>query len=374
MMMNSQKQNIAVLVSGGVDSSVALNLVKEEGHNITAFYLKIWLEDELSFLGDCPWEEDLEFVEKVCQQADIPLRIVNLQREYHDEVVSYTINEVRKGNTPNPDVKCNSLIKFGAFAKKLAEIEAELGYSFDRIVTGHYGNTVEYKEHTHLKLTPDQVKDQSYFLAGMSEEQLARAWFPLAPYTKEEVRELAREKFDLPNKWRKDSQGICFLGQISWKDFLKEHLGQKPGDFIELETGEVIGQHDGFWFYTIGQRNGLDLSGGPWYVASKDTEKNILYITKNYESTDKTRDSFVVQKPHWINSNQDLTEATQVKLRHGPKIYKCSVSRFEDQNNEHAVQIKLTERDQGIAPGQFAVFYTENGVCLGCGPMTMEII
>ena len=165
--------NVAVLVSGGVDSSVALNLVKKAGHNITAFYLKIWLEDEMSFLGDCAWEEDMEYVQKLCEQAEVPLQIINLQKEYYDRIVSYTIDQVKIGNTPNPDVLCNSQIKFGAFLERLAKYEDENDIQFDKIVTGHYADTTEIDGRTYLQLTPDPIKDQTYFLANMSEAQLA---------------------------------------------------------------------------------------------------------------------------------------------------------------------------------------------------------
>lgn len=359
---------IAALVSGGVDSSVALNIAKEKGHDITAFYLKIWLEDEFKYLGDCPWEEDLEYVEKVCAQANIPLQIINLQKEYWNEVVTYAINEVKEGRTPNPDIMCNSKIKFGAFVKKLTEIEKKEAKTYEKIITGHYADSTEYEidgaTETHLKLTPDSIKDQTYFLADLNNNQLRRAWFPLGKLTKDQVRAIAK-KLNLPNKYRKDSQGICFLGEISWKDFLKEHLGEKPGKFLEYETKEEIGTHDGYWFYTIGQRTGLGLSGGPWYIVEKDKESNTIYISRNYDSKEKNRNTFWCYNPRWTNQEkefQSIGRATRVKLRHGPNIHNCKVEK-----DKEGIKVQLSNNDQGIATGQFAVFYTEDGICLGSG-------
>src|SRR4030067_2342068 len=211
----------AILLSGGVDSSVALRLLKDEGHQITAFYLKIWLQDEFSFLGECPWEEDLKYARGVCEQANVPLEVIPLQTEYWDNVVSYTIEEIKEGRTPNPDIFCNSLIKFGQFYDKIDS-------SFEKVASGHYARVEKSNIRYQLKKSPDPVKDQTYFLAYLTQDQLSRAYFPIGIYKKEEVRKLAL-KFDLPNKERKDSQGICFLGQIKFNDFIKHHLGEKKG-------------------------------------------------------------------------------------------------------------------------------------------------
>src|SRR3990167_853179 len=279
---------IAVLVSGGVGSSVALRLLKEKGYDLTAFYIKIWLEDELAFLGNCPWQEDLYFVEKVCAQANVPLEVISLQKEYWKKVVQYTISEVKSGRTPNPDILCNSRIKFGAFLEKI-------GDSYDKVATGHYGIIEEVNDIFNLKMSPDLVKDQTYFLSHLTQDQLSKVMFPIGHLKKHEVRDLA-QKFDLPNKDRKDSQGICFLGKLKFKEFVKYHLGTKKGDILEFETGKNCGVHDGFWFYTIGQRQGLGLSGGPWYVVKKDSEKNIIYVSNRYHEKDKIRKSFEVEK------------------------------------------------------------------------------
>ena len=273
--------NIAMLLSGGVDSSVSLRLLQDAGHTVHAFYLKIWLEDEMAFLGECPWEDDLKYVRAVCEQAGVPLSIVPFQKEYWERVVSYTIAEAKAGRTPNPDVLCNAQIKFGAFYDY---IYSQKEFSFDRIATGHYaqvypvasrvsgiGTGAELaptpqprgldtclpagrahpqaggQEITLLKMSPDPIKDQTYFLSQLTQQQVSKACFPIGHLHKEEVRALA-EKYDLPNAKRKDSQGICFLGKIAFDKFLEFHLGKKEGDIIDLKTGEKIGAHDGFWF------------------------------------------------------------------------------------------------------------------------------
>lgn len=342
---------IAVLLSGGVDSSVALKLLKDQGHDLTAFYLKIWLEDELSFLGECPWEEDLAYVRQICEESDVPLQIVPLQKEYFDTVVNYTIKEVKAGRTPNPDIMCNNNIKFGLFFNKIDD-------SYDKIATGHYAQITEKDGTYYLKKAPDPIKDQTYFLSNLKQDQLSRLLFPIGNLSKAEVRELA-EKYDLPNKDRKDSQGICFLGKVKYSQFIHHYLGEKPGDIIEQETGKVLGQHKGFWYHTIGQRKGIPLSGGPWYVVDKDIAKNIVYISKQYHAADKKRDTLQVHNFNWFGGAAPRKQNLQVKLRHGEHFYNAQVDLAQDR-----AHIKLDAHDQGIAPGQFAAFY-DGDTCLG---------
>lgn len=353
---------IAVLVSGGVDSSVALALLKLQGHEVVAFYLKIWLEDELSFLGECPWEEDLSYVQKLCQSLDVPLEILSMQQEYHDKVVHYTITEIKAGRTPNPDIFCNSWIKFGAFYEAIMTHYADL--KFDKIATGHYAQVCLDADQFILKMTPDQIKDQTYFLARLRQDQLAKALFPIGHLIKSQVRQLAHQ-FDLPTKNRKDSQGICFLGKLKFSEFIKHHLGEKQGDLIEYETGKKIGQHLGFWFYTIGQRQGLGLSGGPWYVVGKDIIRNIVYISKDYFDEAKERDTFEITNCHWISGNEPKICELQVKIRHGSQQYNCVLKKIEEDH----WQVKLAKRDQGIAAGQYAVFY-DGEICVGSAMIT----
>ncbi len=345
---------IAVLVSGGVDSSLALRLLKDQGHELTAFYLKIWLEDELAYLGNCPWQEDLSFVQSVCEQLNVPLEVVSLQKEYWDQVVSYTIGQVRIGNTPNPDILCNQRIKFGAFFDKI-------DHSYEKVATGHYAQVDLHDGKARLLMAPDLVKDQTYFLSHLTQYQLQRALFPIGHLTKPEVRELAVQ-YDLPTKARKDSQGICFLGTLDFAAFLRHHLGEQKGDLIEIETGKKVGTHNGFWFYTIGQRQGIRLAGGPWYVADKSPERNIVFISRSYHDPEKVRDTVTVGNLHWIAGHTPTLKKLQVKLRHGAQRYDTEIIHHEND----LLALKLQGQDQGIAAGQFAVFY-DGSVCLGGG-------
>lgn len=343
---------VAALVSGGVDSSVALALLKEQGYDVTAFYLKIWLEDELSYLGNCPWEDDLEYVRKVCEQFDVPLEVVSMQQPYWDKVVSYTVDEVKAGRTPNPDVLCNQQVKFGAFYDYIDD-------TFDYVATGHYAQVEHTPEGSYLKKAPDLVKDQTYFLCWLSQQQLSRVLFPIGHLEKHEVRALA-EKYDLPNKKRKDSQGICFLGKFKFSDFLRAHLGDKQGDLVEFETGQIVGKHKGFWYYTIGQRQGIGLSGGPWYVVDKDAQANKVFISKQYQSVNEHKNGIVA---HRFNMIQPITKSDlELKFRHGAQTYPVTVEVVQDK-----VKITLKEgSQQGIAAGQFAVLY-DGQYCLGGG-------
>ncbi len=418
---------IAMLISGGVDSSVALRRLLDAGHEVHAFYLKIWLEDEMAFLGECPWEDDLKYARAVCEQAGVPLEVVPFQKEYWDRIVSYVIDEVKSGRTPNPDVLCNTRIKFGAFYDAA-------GKGFDKIATGHYAQVEECSsihssrtrirsgeaeekivsdgifsspsrlinafddrknfltqrqpqkffrtesissdrsqaaEKTHpiqsqkkvlLKKSPDPIKDQTYFLSQLSQEQIAQACFPIGHLTKKEVRILA-EKYELPNAKRKDSQGICFLGKIAFDKFLEYHLGKKEGDIVDWKTGKKLGTHHGFWFYTIGQRRNIRLSGGPWYVVEKNIETNTIFVSNHYRSEEMFRDTFEVGGLNWISGTVPQKKNLSVKLRHGEKEYSCAVSFVQDGN----ASVTLTdEMDKGIAAGQFAVFY-DGEYCLGGG-------
>lgn len=347
---------IAVLVSGGVDSSLALRLLKEEGHPLTAFYLKIWLEDELAFLGECPWEDDLEYVRAVCEQANVPLEIVPFQKEYREQIVAYTIAEARAGRTPNPDMLCNARIKFGAFYDCV-------GGAYDKIATGHYAQVGEEPNDLKyfLKMSPDPIKDQTYFLSQLTQSQLARALFPIGQYQKTQVRKLAK-KFALPNAERKESQGLCFLGKIPFDKFLEHHLGKRAGKLVEYESGKILGEHNGFWYFTVGQRRGIHLSGGPWYVAAKDIENNTIFISHSTRAPEKVCAEFVVSDCNWIAGGAPRKTDLRVKVRHGEKMSPAEIE-YMDNNR---LRVKLAEKDRGLAAGQFAVFYAGE-YCLGGG-------
>ncbi len=343
---------IAVLASGGVDSSVALRLLKEQGHDVTAFYLKIWLEDELQHLSDCPWEEDLSYVREICDDLKIPLEVIPMQKEYFDTVVKYTIEEVKEGRTPNPDIMCNSHVKFGLFFDKIDE-------SYEKIATGHYAQIHEEDGTFYLKQAPDPIKDQTYFLARLSQKQLSRIIFPIGHLSKEEVRDLA-EKYNLPNKNRKDSQGICFLGKFKYSEFIHHYLGDNPGEIQEYETKKKLGEHNGFFYYTIGQRKGIQLPDGPWFVVAKDTVKNIVYVSKTYYEQDKKRDIVNITNFNWFAGEAPKEKTLKVKMRHGENFHRATFTELE----KDRATITLDTDDQGIAPGQFVVFYNDD-ICLG---------
>jgi len=348
---------IAVLTSGGVDSSVALMRLAEEGrHDLKAFYLKIWLEDEMAFLGSCPWEEDLEFVRSVCDTIAVPLEVISLQQEYLGTVVAYALSELEAGRTPSPDVMCNRMIKFGAFVDRT-------GSRIDRVASGHHARVEERDGCFHLLRGADPKKDQTYFLCQLAQEQLARCLFPIGDLTKAEVRKEAH-RFGLPNADRPDSQGICFLGRVPFDEFVRHHLGDRPGEIHHASSGDVLGPHRGTWFHTIGQRRGLGLGGGPWYVVGKDLEHDVIQVAHADELADYARRAFRVADPHWI-ADPPLRHQLAVKIRHGERLDPCTIS----DGSDGSLTVEFdTAADPGVAPGQFAALY-DGEECLGGGVM-----
>lgn len=340
-----------MLLSGGVDSSVALSLLTEQGHQCTAFYLKVWLEDELAHLGSCPWEDDLAAARQVCDSLGVALEIRSLQKEYWERVVRYALGELRLGRTPSPDIHCNQRIKFGAF-------HDAIGNGFDRIASGHYARLAPRGGRLGLMRAVDPIKDQSYFLSHMYSWQLDRAMFPIGGLCKPEVRALAKDR-GLANQDRPDSQGICFLGKIRYRDFVRHHLGEREGEIVESSSGRVVGHHRGYWFHTIGQRQGLGLAGGPWFVHRKDVDKNIVYVVHKERLGRSSTSRYTVRDAHWLHGPPSI-ERLQVKLRHGPKLANARVQLVSD---GRAV-VCLERDDPGVAPGQFTVFYDQEW-CLG---------
>ena len=346
---------IAVLASGGVDSTVALHILKEQGHDLTAFYLKVWMEDDTGW-GDCPWEEDVEYVFQIGKQLDIPVKVLSMQKEYWDRVVDYTIKTVKAGLTPNPDMMCNRLVKFGAFQEKA-------GNEFDKIATGHWAKLTEDNGRTRLHIGKDRFKDQTYFLGQMTYEQIEHALFPLGDYTKPEIRRMALEQ-NFANAQRKDSQGICFLGKINYHDFIKKYLGEQPGTIIDKDSGDIIGEHKGFWFHTIGQRQGLGLSNGPWFVIEKDHHENIVYVAKGYNPKSVYQSKIPLAHFNWINRPNDFINGTfdiQFKIRHTPQLTDGQLC-----IDGEALTIISKEPVHGVAAGQFGVIYRHDE-CLGGG-------
>lgn len=349
----------AILLSGGVDSSVALVRLLEAGErDVTAFFLKVWLEEELAGFGDCPWEEDLAHARAVCEGLGVPLEVVPLQREYRERVVEEALAELRAGRTPSPDVLCNRRIKLGAFLEALERA----GGTFDAVASGHYARVVERAGRRHLATAADPVKDQTYFLSQLTADQLARCRFPVGDLPKAEVRRIAAER-GLPTARRPDSQGLCFLGEIPFDAFVRAHLGERPGEIREAGTGRPLGRHRGHWFYTLGQRKGLGLSGGPWFVTAKDVDDDVVWVTHGERLGEAAPDRFTVARPHWIAGAPEGLDL-QVKVRHGPASQRCTVR----PEAGGALEVRLEHPDPGLAPGQYAVFY-DGELCLGGGAM-----
>jgi tRNA-specific 2-thiouridylase len=350
--------NIAALVSGGVDSSVVVHQLKEAGYNPTIFYIRIGMEDKDGYI-DCPSEEDIEITTFIAKKYGCKMEIVSLHEEYWENVVRYTIDAVKRGLTPNPDVMCNKLIKFGAFEQKW-------GRDFDKIATGHYATTTKLSDKVYLSTAADKVKDQTYFLGQVDYLQISKLMFPIGLLEKSEVRAIAAEQ-GLPSATRKDSQGICFLGKINYNDFIRRYLGEKPGKIIEWETGKILGKHKGYWFHTIGQRKGLYLSGGPWFVIKKDVERNIIYVSNGYDPETQYGKTINLQGFKFITDDPwgDFTGEKEItfKIRHTPEFTSGKIKRIG-----YIYRIESEEKIQGIAAGQFGVVYDKDcRLCLGSG-------
>lgn len=353
---------IAVLISGGVDSAVVVDRLVKQGHDLHLFYIRIGMDNGE---GDCSADEDIEICTLIAKKYELPFQVVSLHDEYWEYVMKYALDTVKKGLTPHPDMMCNKIIKFGFF-------EQRWGHNFDKTATGHYARIIEKDGRYWLGTAPDPVKDQTDFLAQIDYTQLSHLMFPIGDMTKDEVREAARAAH-LPNATRKDSQGICFLGKIDYRDFLERHLGTKPGPVIEIETGRKIGQHKGFWFYTIGQRKGLGLSGGPWFVVRKNTRDNVIYVSNGYDTKLQYGRDIIVSEMDWIttdpfsdNSFMKIDNALPIsfKTRHTPEFLDGKMMRVRD----GALHIYSESDVQGIAPGQFAIIYTlDRKICLGSG-------
>ena len=380
-----KNKRVALLLSGGVDSAVVLHELVSQGVRPDCFYIKIGPTDDEGE-WDCSMEEDLEMATALCRRYGVSLEVVDCHRDYWDEVTRYTMESVREGRTPNPDVMCNRMIKFGAFDRKR-------GHEYDLIATGHYAQTeIDEDGLKWLTTSPDPVKDQTDFLAQLYDWQLRKALFPIGHMRKEEVRAIA-EREHLVNAKRKDSQGICFLGKLNYNDYVRRYLGEKEGDVIDIETGKVLGKHKGHWFHTIGQRKGLGLGGGPWNVVKKDVEKNILYVVRGYEPIKAHRKEFVIKDFHWLTASPQPSpkgegvasdglpsaapsplgegwgEAVTFKVRHTPDYF---IGKAEDLGDGR-YRMHADRWVQGVAPGQFCVVYDKDfHRCYGSGEITVE--
>ena len=354
--MEKNKQTRVVIgMSGGVDSSVAALLLKEQGYDVIGIFMKNW--DDTDEFGVCTATEDFDDVVRVCNQLDIPYYSVNFEKQYWDKVFTYFLDEYKAGRTPNPDVMCNKEIKFKAFLDHALDLGA------DYVATGHYAQIQERSGHYEMLRGIDRNKDQTYFLNQLSEEVLKKVMFPLGHMNKSEVREIAKER-ELVTASKKDSTGICFIGERNFKDFLSEYLPAQPGKMRTL-NGELKGQHDGLMYYTIGQRQGLGIGGAgdPWFVVGKNLKDNILYVEQGFSNDFLYSDSLVATDVNWINpKNISKAFSCTAKFRYRQQDSGVTVSHLD--NNQ--VLVTFDERQRAITPGQAVVFY-DGDVCLGGG-------
>jgi len=351
---------IAVLLSGGVDSAVATHLLYEQGHELHLFYIRIGMDNGE---GDCRADEDIEMCMLIARKYNLPFEVISLHNEYWEHVMKYSLDTVKAGLTPHPDMMCNKLIKFGYF-------ERLVGHNYDKTATGHYARVIERDGKFWLGTAVDPVKDQTDFLAQISYEQLSHILFPLGDLPKSRVREIANA-ISLPNASRKDSQGICFLGKINYNDFIRRHLGEKEGDIIDVADGKVLGKHHGYWFHTIGQRKGLGLSGGPWFVVNKNVQHNQIFVSNGYDTPLQYGKVINLAEMHWITSNPFNPETSHLpvtfKNRHNPQFH---TAMLENSGNGHYI-IHSDDLIQGIAPGQYGIIYSrDTTICLGSGVIT----
>ena len=332
-------QKVFVGLSGGVDSSVTAALLKQQGYDVVGVYMKNWSQDLPGF--PCPWKEDYQDAKRVAVQLDIPFMMFDFEKQYRHKVVDYMIEGFKAGITPNPDIMCNQEIKFKLF------LDTALEQGADLIATGHYAKTKAGQ----LLTAKDSNKDQTYFLYRVDQSALEKTLFPLGDYTKPEVRELAK-KFGLVTATKKESMGICFVGKVGIKEFLQQFVKTKPGNIVD-QNGSVIGTHDGAIFYTIGQRHGLDVGGGlPYYVTSKDMQKNEVYVTNQLDDPNLWRKDFTITSLHWINVAPKNGQKLQVRTRHRAPLEDCTV-RIKGKD----VVIELEASVRALTPGQSAVLY-----------------
>ena len=345
---------VVVGISGGVDSSVAAYLLKQQGHDVIGLFMVNWEEKD----GSCTAEEDFEDVKRVCNKIGIPYFSINYAKEYYDRVFEYFLDELKKGRTPNPDVLCNREVKFGPFLEQAKKLGA------DFIATGHYAKKIVKDGKYYLAKADDLNKDQSYFLNQLSQEQLSSVIFPLEEIDKPTVRKIAKE-LELSNAEKKDSTGICFIGERNFKKFLKDYLPAKKGRILDLE-GKEVGEHDGLMYYTLGQRRGLGIGGKTggngerWFVVKKDLENNVLYVSHGDESPLYSK-ACRVTGLNWIGYIPERTVYCTAKFRYRQPEQKVKVT----VENGNAL-VEFAEPQRAVTEGQYAVFYDEN-YCLGGG-------
>ncbi|MBQ3294759.1 tRNA 2-thiouridine(34) synthase MnmA [Candidatus Saccharibacteria bacterium] len=339
----SKQKTVFLGMSGGVDSSVSAILLKNQGYHVVGVYMKNWSKDLPGM--KCPWAEDLADAKRVAVKLDLDFCVFDFEKEYKEKVVDYMLAEFKAGRTPNPDIMCNEEIKFKLFYEKAMERGA------DFIATGHYAKS----ENGQLKLAKDANKDQTYFLYRISKDAVEKTLFPLADLKKPEVKKLAAEA-GLANAYKKESMGVCFVGEVGMKDFLREYIDVQPGEIRELETEKVLGYHDGAVFYTLGQRHGLYVGGGlPYYVVKKDLARNIVYVSKNLNAADLWTKEIELENLFFREKPTD--GEVLVRLRHRAPLIPA---KFEDG------KLIFEEEVKRVASGQSAVIYQDE-VCLGGG-------
>ena len=362
-MNSASKRGSRVIVgmSGGVDSSVAAALLLRQGHEVEGLFMKNWEEDDDSEY--CTAEKDLADARAVCEILDVHLHEANFAAEYWDEVFRHFLAEYRQGRTPNPDVLCNREIKFKAFLEYAIELGAEW------IATGHYARRVEHNREVWLCKGVDGNKDQSYFLCEVGEASIRRCLFPLGELTKPEVRAIATE-LELPTRDKKDSTGICFIGERRFRDFLQRYLPAQPGPILTPE-GDEIGRHQGLMYYTVGQRQGLGIGGlrdypeAPWYVLRKDLANNTLYAVQGEDHADLRSSGLIAPVPAWINTiSPGLPGRFAAKTRYRQPDIACEVETYGDQS----LRVVFDEPQRAVTPGQYVVFYNSDR-CLGGSPI-----
>lgn len=354
---NPDQLRVIVGMSGGVDSSVTAMLCLQRGYIVEGLFMKNWEEDDDTEY--CTATQDLADAREVCKKLGIKLHEANFAAEYWDNVFTHFLNEYESGRTPNPDVLCNKEIKFQVFAEYAGILGADL------IATGHYARLIDTKGKRHLAKALDIDKDQSYFLQAVSEEQLAKVIFPLGNLTKSKVRELAKNS-GLPTHSKKDSTGICFIGERRFKNFLQSYLPTQPGEILDVD-GNLVGYHEGLVYHTLGQRRGLRIGGltgkpeAPWYVVGKDIEQNKLIVVQGNSHPALLCTEITLSNPHWINGEPQLPRQYQAKIRYRQPDQECKLYK---QGGHLRVTFEVPQR--AVAPGQWTCFY-DGDFCLGGG-------